>query len=303
VADKRKVVPIADETLALFDAAREMTDHQKLDRPLSVPGLRIGTSAFTAAGWPGSFYPPELKPRDYLAYYASKFNTVEVDSTFYRAPTASTVNGWYEKTPSDFVFAAKVPQIITHEKVLLDCEKEFEEFVDTMDLLDDKLGPLLLQFPYFKETDFSQTDFLTRLRFFLKRLEGTTVRYAIEIRNKTWLDQRFADLLREHKVALVLQDQGWMPRPNQLKFDYITTDFAYVRLLGDRKGIEKQTKVWDKAIVDRSKELRSWVSVCKETVRRGTPTYVYVNNHYAGHAPATVAQFIALWNQNNREPI
>lgn len=299
MAEKRKVVPIADKTLALFDAAQEMADQQKVERPLSVPGLRIGTSAFTAAGWPGSFYPPELKPRDYLSYYATRFNTVEVDSTFYRAPTASTVNGWYEKTPPDFIFAAKVPQVVTHEKILLACEKEFEEFVDTMDLLDDKLGPLLLQFPYFKETDFSQTDFLTRLRFFLKRLQGTTVRYAIEIRNKSWLNEKFADLLREHKVALALQDQSWMPRPQQMPFDYITADFTYVRLLGDRKGIEKQTKVWDKVIVDRSKELGSWIDVCQQTVRRGIPTYVYINNHYAGHAPATVAQFLELWNMKS----
>ncbi len=297
MADKPKVVPIANETLTLFDAAQEMADQQKLERPLSVPGLRIGTSAFTAAGWPGSFYPPELKPREYLSYYARKFNTVEVDSTFYRAPAASTVNGWYAKTPSDFIFAAKVPQVITHEKVLLDCEKEFEEFVDTMDLLDDKLGPLLLQFPYFKEVDFSQTDFLTRLRFFLKRLQGTTVRYAIEIRNKAWLNEKFAELLRQHSVALALQDQSWMPRPEQISFDYITADFAYVRLLGDRKGIERQTRVWDKVIVDRSRELTSWVDVCHETVRRGLPTFVYINNHYAGHAPATVAHFVKLWNE------
>jgi uncharacterized protein YecE (DUF72 family) len=300
VADKRRVVPIADATASLFDAAREMADHQKIDRPLSVPGLRIGTSAFTAAGWSGAFYPPELKPRDYLAYYATRFNSVEVDSTFYRTPSRSTVNGWYEKTPSDFIFAAKVPQIITHEKLLLGCEKEFEEFVDTMVLLNDKLGPLVLQFPYFNETDFSQTDFLTRLRFFLKRLQGSTVRYAIEIRNKSWLNEKFADLLRQHNVALALQDQSWMPQPQQMRFDYITTDFTYVRLLGDRKGIEKQTKVWDRVIVDRSKELSSWVDVCQQTVRRGLPTFIYVNNHFAGHAPATVAQFLELWKASTK---
>jgi uncharacterized protein YecE (DUF72 family) len=259
--------------------------------------LRIGTSAFTAAGWSGSFYPPELKPRDYLSFYATKFNTVEVDSTFYSAPAARTVNGWYEKTPSDFIFAAKVPGEITHEKVLLDCEKEFDSFVETMVLLKEKLGPLLLQFPYFNERDFSQLDFLARLRFFLKRLDGGTVRYAVEIRNKAWLDQRFADLLREHKVAFVLQDQGWMPRPSQLEFDYHTADFAYVRLLGDRKGIEKQTKVWDKVIVDRTSELHGWVNVCREIMRRGTPTFVYANNHYQGHGPATVAQFLEIWGR------
>jgi uncharacterized protein YecE (DUF72 family) len=68
-----------------------------------------------------------------------------------------------------------------------------------------------------------------------------------------------------------------------------------VRLLGDRKGIEQQTKIWDKVIVDRSRELMSWVNVCQRTVRRGVSTYVYVNNHYAGFAPGTIAQFQKLW--------
>ena len=111
-----------------------------------------------------------MKPTNFLSYYATQFATVEVDSTFYRTPSASTVNGWYEKTPPDFVFAAKVPQVITHEKVLVDCEAEFDEFIGRMDLLDDKLGPLLLQFPYFNKSAFESVgEFLPRLRFFLKR--------------------------------------------------------------------------------------------------------------------------------------
>ena len=269
-----------------------------MQRPFIVPGLRIGTSSFTAAGWPGSFYPAELKPRDYLSYYASKFNSVEIDSTYYATPSVSTVTGWYSKTPKDFLFAAKVPQVITHEKVLLDCEKEFDEFVQTMGLLKDKLGPLVLQFPHINETDIGQADFMTRLRFFLKRLMGTGVRFAIEIRNKAWLNAGFADLLREYRVAMVLQDQGWMPRPGQLKFDYITADFTYVRLLGDRAGIEKVTKSWDKIVVDRSQQLRTWVDTCQQIVRRGITTYVYANNHYAGHGPAPVAQFLSLWESS-----
>jgi len=74
--------------------------------------LHLGTSAFTAAGWEGSFYPAGMKPADYLTYYATKFETVEVDSTFYRTPAASTVSGWARKTPEHFIFAAKVPQLI-----------------------------------------------------------------------------------------------------------------------------------------------------------------------------------------------
>jgi uncharacterized protein YecE (DUF72 family) len=79
--------------------------------------LRVGTSAFTAAGWPGSFYPDGVKPAEYLTYYATRFSTVEIDSTFYRTPSRSTVTGWAGKTPQGFVIAAKVPQAITHEKV------------------------------------------------------------------------------------------------------------------------------------------------------------------------------------------
>jgi uncharacterized protein YecE (DUF72 family) len=261
--------------------------------------LRIGTSAFTAAGWETSFYPQGMKPADYLTYYATKFSTVEIDSIFYRTPSKKVVQGWADKTPEGFVIAAKVPQEITHEKCLLDCEREFGEFIDTMALLADKLGPMLLQFPYFNKDAFKSGDeFLARLKPFLKTFPKG-YRFAVEIRNKNWLNAQFADLLREHGVALVLQDQSWMPLPAGMAFDYLTADFTYVRLLGDRKGIEKQTKVWDKVIVDRKKELRSWVDVCQSTVKRGASTFVYVNNHYSGHAPKTVADFLSLWNSKS----
>jgi uncharacterized protein YecE (DUF72 family) len=170
-------------------------------------------------------------------------------------------------------------------------------------VLDDKLGPLLLQFPYFNKTAFkSSGEFLTRLRFFLKRLQGTTVRYAVEIRNKNWLDARFADLLREHRVALALIDQEWMPRPSELfeRFDPITTDFTYVRLLGDRKGIEKITKTWDKTIFDRQADLAEWVRILRKVHQGKIRTFAYANNHYAGHGPATVEQFQKLWGPASR---
>jgi uncharacterized protein YecE (DUF72 family) len=71
--------------------------------------LRIGTSAFTAEGWDGTFYPKGIAAREQLSYYATQFDTVELDNTFYRTPAVSTVKGWYTKTPPGFVFAAKVP--------------------------------------------------------------------------------------------------------------------------------------------------------------------------------------------------
>jgi len=259
--------------------------------------LHLGTSAFTAAGWEGSFYPQGMKPSDYLTYYATKFDTVEVDSTYYRTPSPATVQGWARKTPENFIFAAKVPQSITHEKVLVDCDADFKQFVDTMDLLGAKLGPLLLQFPYFNRSVFTSGEqFLARLKPFLKNLPKGH-KFAVEIRNKNWLDAAFADLLRDHGVALALQDQSWMPLPGAYKFDPITADFTYIRWLGDRQGIEKITKTWDKVVVDRTQQLITWVDFCYAIKKRGITIFAYANNHYAGHGPATIAQFLKLWNK------
>jgi len=268
-----------------------------------MPSLYIGTSAFTAVGWEGSFYPKGAKPADFLSYYARHFNSVEIDSTFYRCPSASTVRGWASKTPDGFVFAAKVPQVITHEKVLVDCDAEFKEFLDTMELLGDKLGPLLLQFGYFNKKAFvGVNDFLARLRPFLKKLPKGR-KFAVEIRNKNWLVPQFVEALRERGVALALIDQSWMPRPAQWfeKFDPIASDFTYVRWLGDRKGIEEQTKTWDKVIVDRGAELSEWAEILGKVHKRKIQIFAYANNHYAGHGPATVEMFQDLWRSHAKE--
>jgi uncharacterized protein YecE (DUF72 family) len=264
-----------------------------MDQPI----IRLGTSAFTAAGWEGSFYPEGMKPADYLSYYSTHFNSVELDNTFYRAPSKTTVEGWARKTPEGFVFAAKVPQVITHEKVLVDCDAEFKQFVETMELLGKKLGPLLFQFGYFNKNAFAGVkDFLARLRPFLKKLPKDH-KFAVEIRNKNWLVPQFADALRECGVALALIDQSWMPRPAQWfeKFDPITADFAYVRWLGDRKGIEEQTKIWNKVIVDHRTELSEWAEILGKVRKRKIQIFAYANNHYAGYAPATVEMFRGLF--------
>jgi|SRR5579872_514182 len=260
--------------------------------------IRLGTSAFTAAGWEGSFYPAGMKPADYLSHYATRFDSVELDNTFYRAPSRSVVEGWARKTPDGFVFAAKIPQVITHEKLLVDCDAEFAQFIETMDLLGTKLGPLLFQFSYFNRSVFpGVNDFMARLRPFLKKLPRDH-KFAVEIRNKSWLVPQFTEALRESGVALALIDQSWMPRPAQWfeKIDPITADFTYVRWLGDRKGIEEQTKVWDKLIVDRHIELSEWAEILEKVYKRKVPIYAYANNHYAGYGPATVEMVRNLLN-------
>lgn len=265
------------------------------------PQILVGTSAFTAAGWEGTVYPTGMKPADYLRHYATRFHTVEVDSTFYGTPKPERVRSWYDKTPPDFVFAAKVPQVITHEKILADCDTELVEFLQTMELLGEKLGPLLLQFGYFAPGVLKNgAQFLARLAPFLRRLRGFSSkphRLVVEIRNKTWLEQALLDTLRQHNVALALTDHSWMPRPWELKkdLDLITADFAYVRWLGDRKGIEEITTRWDQTVVDRRDDLLHWVELFRELRRRNLQVYAYANNHYAGNGPGTVKLFWDLY--------
>jgi uncharacterized protein YecE (DUF72 family) len=263
--------------------------------------IRLGTSAFTAAGWPGTFYPDDLPAAEYLTHYAKQFDTVEVDSTFYRIPSAAMVRNWYARTPDGFLFAAKATQSITHEKVLLDCKDELKEFLNVMGALKEKLGPILFQFPYFNRQAFAKVDdFLARLAPFLEQLPRGQ-NFAVEFRNKNWLVPAFLELLKKRNVALALIDHPWMPRPTEIlaRMDPITSDFTYIRWLGDRKGIEKQTKTWDRVIVNRKRELEEWVEACRKFNQRHIAIFAFANNHYAGHAPATLRLFWELWKKKS----
>jgi len=297
-----KIESIRSPTLFEMDKP-ENAEHivgSSVERPYSDPGLYLGTSAFTANGWAGSFYPAGMKSTEYLSHYARKFKTVEIDSTFYGTPSASTVIAWNEKTPGDFVFAAKVPQLITHEKVLVDCDTEFEEFIGRMTLLGEKLGPLVFQFPHFDKFQFKDSkEFLPRLRFFLQKIRDIPLKFVIEIRNRSWLDERFADALREYQIALALTDASFLPRPWEMKpqFEMVTSDFAYVRWLGNRKEIEKQTVMWDKTIVDRTDDMKNWAELFRQFMRRDLKIYAYANNHYAGNGPGTVRLFWEIFNR------
>ncbi len=107
-----------------------------------------GTQGFAFDDWVGPFYPEGTPKKAYLEAYSRNFRTVEIDSTFYGVPRVSTVEGWYQRTPPGFRFAAKFPRVITHEKMLVDTERETETFIRVMELLGDKLGVLTLQFSY-----------------------------------------------------------------------------------------------------------------------------------------------------------
>lgn len=268
-----------------------------------IPNLRIGTSSWSSDDWVGVFYPKGTAPADFITEYAKHFDAVEVDSTFYRSPAPAMVRNWASRTPPGFIFAAKVPRSITHDKVLQDCDGDVKEFLSAMDLLGDKLGPLLFQLPYFNKKAFAKPeDFLARLKPFLERLPSG-YSFALEIRNKAWVNDRFLDLLRQHKIAFALIDHPWMTRADQLfaKLDPVTSDFAYIRWLGDRKGIEEKTEHWDRVIQDREREMEIWIRAIDKLLERRLRVYAFFNNHYAGFAPGSIALFRDVWKKTHAD--
>jgi uncharacterized protein YecE (DUF72 family) len=241
--------------------------------------LLLGTQGFSFPDWVGPFYPPGTKRSSYLEEYARRLPIVEIDSTFYGVPRATTIQGWRQRTPDGFQFAAKFPQLITHEKKLDRARGDAEAFVGTMQALGDKLAVLILQFAY----DFTPEHF-DRLDDFLAILPKGT-RYAVEVRNRDWLNPNFRGLLSNHNVALVLQDLHYMP-----KLDWITADFTVIRWLGRRKDIDR----FDRIQIDRTEELEKWAERVREFLEERIDVYGFFNNHYAGHSPASVHQFARL---------
>ena len=205
------------------------------------------------------------------------------------------------------MLSAKFPRSIVHggeeakpdPAKLLDPEAtraDRDRFLEVMARMGSRLGPLVLQFPFFARDAFPTiASFLARLEPFLAELPHE-FRYGVEVRNRDWLSPELAAVCRRHGAAMVLVDQGWMPHGDEVvkRFDPITTDFAYVRLLGDRKKIEALTTHWDKEVIDQAARLERWVPLLQRFVERGVRTLVYVNNHYAGHAPATARRLLSL---------
>lgn len=256
--------------------------------------VRIGTCGWSYKEWVGPFYPKGLKAGNFLTAYAERHAVVEVDSTFYRTPSHRMVEGWREKTPAGFGFSLKVPQIITHEKALVDCRAEVSEFLGAVRLLEDKLVCCLLQFGFFNR------QVISTLKVFLERLDPflaawpRDVPVAVEIRNKSWVTAELADCLRRHGAVWALADQTWMPAPTEIleRCDSVTGPFGYLRLLGDRAEVEARTKLFDHVVVDRTAQIQADAQAIQQ-LRQRVPVLAFVNNHFAGYAPATIRQLRA----------
>ncbi len=269
--------------------------------PSSTPrSVRFGTSSWSEKAWGGAFYPQGTKAGDFLTLYAEQFTAVEADVTYYRVPDAKLVDSWRAKTPEDFRLCAKFPRTIVHagqgprpdgDAVLVGAaaRADTDRFLDSMARLGPRCGPLLLQFPYFNRTAFaSPAPFLERLARYLDDLPKS-FRYAVEIRNKQWLGPELLDLLRERGVALALVELLYMPHPAEVhaRLDVRTADFAYTRLIGDRKRTEAAAERFDRVVLDKSESLNRWAELLKVLTEQVDEVFCFSNNHYAGFGPGT----------------
>lgn len=237
--------------------------------------IRLGTQGWGWPHWVGRFYPPDTRPEQYLAFYSKVFDTVEIDTTFYGIPRRSTVLSWAEKAPDGFRFAAKMPQVITHAKGLEGGYKDLPTFLERINLLGDKLGPILVQLP--PTFGYHNLDALRRFLGFLHE-SAQEFRFAIEFRNASLLQEDVLSLLGEYGMALCLTDLESMPFSLEA-----TTDFAYFRWLGRPSQNHGNTL----RPRDLTEDFIAWVARVRRVASQVEEVYGFFNDRYGGHAPRT----------------
>jgi uncharacterized protein YecE (DUF72 family) len=246
----------------------------------------IGCSGWSYSSWLGPFYPSKLANADWLRYYSQVFDYVEIDSSFYRMPNKLMVKNWAKKTPDNFKFTAKFPKVITHDKYLVDANEDVYTFLENMEPLHEKTLALLIQLP----PSMQIMPGLVGLKELLPYLDRG-FRYAVEVRHPSWFQDLAYSFFANNDICMVWSQLAHMSTP-----PIVTTDFLYVRFIGDRSIDEKD---FGKIQKDRIIEMRQWadelkqVESRKERGRRNEANLAMIaaNNHYAGFGPGTANLF------------
>lgn len=225
--------------------------------------ILIGTSGWSYAHWHGPFYPADLPQDRRLKYYAQNFQSVEVNSTFYRLPTQETLRRWRDSVPPDFVFAIKASRYITHIKKLSEPAKSLSALFERISLLEGQLGPILFQLPPRWRFD------RQRLATFLEALSGE-FRYAFEFRDPSWLNAYSLALLSQHNAAFCIYELDGFLSPKE-----ITADFIYARLHGPDGPSQGS---YD------SRTLSSWAEAFTTWSAQERSIYCYFDNDQGGYA-------------------
>jgi uncharacterized protein YecE (DUF72 family) len=223
----------------------------------------IGTSGWHYKHWLGNFYPERLAPPKMLPFYCERFDTVELNNSFYHLPKQTALESWRDTTPEGFCFAAKGSRFLTHMKKLKDPEQGLLRFFEAIEVLQHKLGPILWQLPPNWALDYE------RLANFISFLPAYH-RYAFEFRNTTWDTPEIYELLRRNNMAYCAFHLAGVQSPIE-----ITADFAYVRLHGP--GGKYQGSYDDAALAAWADRIQMWAKDLKTV-------YLYFDNDEAGYA-------------------
>jgi len=250
--------------------------------------IRVGACAWSFDDWRGAFYPPDLPQSHWLEFYARYFPTVEVDSTFYGPPAEDVVRRWVETTPATFRFCCKLPREITHVCRLRDCTVELDGFLRAIEPLAQKLQVILIQLP----PSFAPKDGKQPLRKFLTQLPRD-FRFAIEFRHAGWHRPQIISLLEKCRVCWVWADVTPLNERNLAPFEFLprTTDFVYLRLLGDYatkySADGKHLHRYDKLLWKREAALESWALKIERHLSEVRNVWAFTSNHFEGFAPET----------------
>ena len=236
-------------------------------------GIRIGTSGWNYPHWKGSFYPDDLPDEQWLAWYAERFDTVEINATFYRLPTTDTLDAWREAVPAGFRFAVKASRYITHMKKLKDPRESTARFFAAIERLGERLGPILFQLPPNWHCN------LERLAGFLEALPAG-YRYVFEFRDESWWIDEVADLLRQHEAAFCLFDLAGAAPPRR-----VTSDLVYLRLHGPDGAYRGRYS---------DASLRAWADAIRSWRDEGRAVHCYFDNDTDAQAPADARRLVDL---------
>ena len=196
-------------------------------QPVAPPNLFAGTSGWAYSTWKPGFYPEDVSARNFLQYYASQFNSVEVNYTFRKLPTEKQLQAWLDATPPHFQFSFKAPQAITHFQRLRESSDAVTEFVQSLKLARSagKIGPLLFQLPPNFKVDHARIAAFLKTPALRSRNKTPAPRIAFEFRNESWFVDDTYDILRHHNAALCVAESDDLATP-----DIHTADFACYRL-------------------------------------------------------------------------
>jgi uncharacterized protein YecE (DUF72 family) len=257
----------------------DLTDQQK---------IRIGSCAWSFQDWRGVFYPPDRPESRWLEFYANYFPAVEVDSTFHAAPAEDTLRRWVEMTPAGFRFTCKLPSRITHVCRLHECPDELTSFLRAIESLGPKLQVVLIQLP----PSFTPRNGKLALRKFLPQLPRD-FRFAIEFRNPSWHRPQFIRLLEKHHICWVWADTTPLNERNLAPFEFLpcTTDFLYLRLLGDygtKYDVDGgHVHRYEKLLWKREHALENWSLKIERHFPNVRNVWAFASNHFEGFAPET----------------